>query len=98
MEKRVFGGHCQQRGSNVRRRIEVDLPNGLTADTAVATHTPPTGGTITNPVVAVTTPYVDVTFDAGDTNADIGDHVVSVIITLSDGQKWDCDIEINVYR
>jgi hypothetical protein len=97
-EKRIFGGHNQARGSRVTRRIEVDVPFGVTVASATATHSPPTDGTLTTPTVNVTTPYVDVTFDSGDTAADVGDHVVSLLVTLSDGQKWDCDIEITVYR
>lgn len=75
------------------------MPTGVTVSASghTRTHTPPTGGTVTTPDLAIASPNVDVTFDAGDAAADVGTHLVDVVIALSDGQKWDCRLEIEVY-
>ena len=98
-EIRTFTGFRQARGSTVKRTIEVVVPAGVTVSATghTVTHTPPAGGTVTAPTLAPASPNVTLTFDAGDAALDVGRHLILVIIALSDGQKWDCQLEVEVY-
>ena len=97
--KRVFGGFRQARSSKVTVSIDVDVPSGVSVSGSghTATHTPPADGTVTNPTIEPSGNSVKVTFDAGDTAADVGQHSILALIALSDGQKWDCQLLIDVY-
>jgi hypothetical protein len=100
-EKRVFSGYRQQRGSKVARDINVNLPIGgptVSPTGHTATHTPPEGGTVTNPSLGVSGNTVTLTFDCGGLDADVGLHLVDVLILLSDTQVWDCRLEVDVYN
>ena len=98
-EIRTFTGSRQARGSIVKRPIQVEVPAGVTVSATghTITHTPPAGGTVTAPTLAIASPNATLTFDAGDAAADVGLHLILVIIALSDGQRWDCQIEVEVY-
>lgn len=68
-----------------------DIPPGVTIVSATATHTPPSGTSLSTTVVFLS-PNVDVTIGQLTVT---GKHKLSVIATLSDGEKVEILIEIN---
>lgn len=78
---------CDPQGSTEIRTYYLDftddLPTGVTVSSVAATHTPPSGAlvtcttTVSSPDVSVTVPALTV----------IGVHKISVLATLSDGEK-----------
>jgi hypothetical protein len=70
-----------------------DLASNVTVSTATATHIAPFG-TSENPTVGIiTSPIVPVQLG---TLSVIGDHVLSVVATLSDGEKSEIIMKIKV--
>lgn len=69
-----------------------DLVTGVTVSTATAMHVPPSG-TATTPSVSVTSPVVSVTL--GPVTV-IGLHVLDVVATLSNGEKSEAHLNIQV--
>jgi hypothetical protein len=70
-----------------------DLPSAVTVSTATATHTPPSGSA-TTPTVSVTlAPIVSVTL--GPLTV-LGLHLLSVVATLSDGEKVEVRLKVPV--
>jgi hypothetical protein len=69
-----------------------ELLTGVTVASATATHTPPSGAA-TSPTVTVSSPYVYVT--AGTLTA-LGVHYVSVLATLTNGEKAEIVMVISV--
>jgi hypothetical protein len=70
-----------------------DLPSGVTVSTATATHTPPTGAASTPTVSTALAPIVQVTLGPLSVT---GMHKLSVLATLSDGEKSEVLLQIPV--
>jgi hypothetical protein len=69
-----------------------DLPGSITIASATATHTPPSG-LATTPTVVVASPEVRVTFGPVSVT---GQHSISVLATLSDGEKSELKLLVPV--
>ena len=67
-----------------------DLASGVTVSSAVATHIPPSGSALT-PTVVVSIPYVNVTLGQLTVT---GTHILSIVATLSSGDKSEIRLSI----
>jgi hypothetical protein len=70
-----------------------DLPEDVTVLSATAIHYPPSGAASTPPVSAAKAPQVQVTFGPLEAT---GIHQVSVLATLSDGEKVEARLMVPV--
>jgi hypothetical protein len=70
-----------------------DLPTGITVQSATATHIPPSGTASTPTVSTALAPIIQVTIGP---LAVSGKHEVSVLATLSDGEKSEIQLVIVV--
>jgi len=69
------------------------LLSGVTVSSAVVTHTPPSGGTVTTPSTQIVSPIVYVTVGPLGVT---GVHYVDVLATFSDATKDDIRLVIRV--
>lgn len=87
---------CDPQGSTEIRTYFLnftdDLPSAVTVSSATATHTPPSGASVTC-TVSTTSPNVNVTVPALTVT---GVHMVSVLATLSNGDKSEILLVIPV--
>jgi hypothetical protein len=70
----------------------LDLPTNVTIVSAIATHTPPSGLAVV-PTVVVQSPMVLVTL--GPLTV-LGEHLLSVLATLSDAEKTEIRLHLPV--
>jgi hypothetical protein len=70
-----------------------DLPTGINVVSAAATHTPPSGTASTPTVINTLAPIIQVTLGPLTVT---GKHEVSVLATLSDGEKSEINLVIVV--
>lgn len=71
-----------------------DLPNGVTVSSATATHVPPSGDAVTPTVGTIAAGIVPVRLDT--VTQVIGQHTLRCLATLSDGEKSEIILTINV--
>lgn len=70
-----------------------DLPEGATVISATATHIPPQGGTVRPCTTSLVTPVITVTLP---NPVEVGQHFISVLAHLSNGEISEIRISINV--
>jgi hypothetical protein len=91
----TFANSLQQSTNEIKTYTidyTLDLPAAGTVIAGTATHTPPSGGTLT-PTVQVSNPYVYATLPAPSVT---GVHYLDVLATFNDGQTSSVRVPINV--